>query len=293
MHNPFREEIEEDSRDGDYLALALRGDKMALESLILRHQSWIYNVAVNMVGDLQMAQDVTQEVLIKVITKLSTYNPEKAAFRTWLYRIVLNHILTLKENRKEAFFAQFVRHADNQDWIAKAPDKKRSSRPEHAVIAEETKMICMICGLLCIPRRERFAFVLGAVFDVTDRVGADICGISRDYYRKIVSRGRRRIYEILSANCSLIKEDNPCKCGSQSILLIEAGILDPENQIASQQSYGSIRDVIGKTIGEFEKSYYQLNDLFKSQPFLKGPNMVQWLRDTLENSALSPGRETS
>jgi RNA polymerase sigma factor (sigma-70 family) len=95
MHNPFREEIEEDSRDGDYLASALRGDKMALESLILRHQSWIYNVAVNMVGDLQLAQDVTQEVLIKVITKLSTYVSEKAAFRTWLYRIVLNHILTL------------------------------------------------------------------------------------------------------------------------------------------------------------------------------------------------------
>jgi RNA polymerase sigma factor (sigma-70 family) len=284
MHNPFKEEIEDDDRDGEYLALALGGDKIALESLILRHQSWIYNVAVNMVGDIQLAQDITQEVLIKIITKLSTYNPEKAAFRTWLYRIVLNHILTLKENRKEAFFAQFVRNANNQDWIAKAPDKKKAARPEHAVIAEETKITRVICGLLCIPRRARFAFVLGAVFDVTDRVGADICGISRDHYRKIVSRGRRRFYDFLNANCSLIKEDNPCKCGSQSILLIKAGILDANNQIASQQSYGSIRDVIGKTIGEFEESYHELNDLLKSQPFLKGPNMVQWLRDTLENS---------
>jgi len=41
---------------------------------------------------------VTQEVLIKVITKLSTFKG-KSKFRTWLYRIVSNHVLNMKRRR--------------------------------------------------------------------------------------------------------------------------------------------------------------------------------------------------
>jgi RNA polymerase sigma factor (sigma-70 family) len=284
MYNPFREEFEEDARDKDYIARALTGNNVALESLILRHQAWIYNIALNMAGDIHTAQDITQEVLIKVITKLSTYKPEKAAFRTWLYRIVLNHVLTMRENPKERFFAEFIAHADSGDWIAKASDRRKSVRPEDAIIAEEIKISCVLCTLLCISRRERFVFVLGAVFHVPDRVGADICGMSADNFRKIVSRARRRICDFLSKNCSLINEQNPCKCGIQAAVLIEAGILDPDDMIGNQQSYGSIRDTVGKTISELEASYSEFNALFKNQPFLTGPDMVQWLRDVLNRS---------
>ena len=74
---------------------ALKGDKKALENLIKKHQNWIYNVALGMVSDNTEAADITQEVLIKVITKLSTFK-RKSSFRTWLYRIVKNHFLNMK-----------------------------------------------------------------------------------------------------------------------------------------------------------------------------------------------------
>lgn len=58
MHNPFRERISEDE-DIDYIRESLAGNTGALEALILRHQSWIFNIALTMTGDLHLAEDVT------------------------------------------------------------------------------------------------------------------------------------------------------------------------------------------------------------------------------------------
>jgi len=58
MHNPFQEKIEEQISDMAYIKRALEGDAAALEALVLRHQSWIFNIALNMTGDIQRAEDV-------------------------------------------------------------------------------------------------------------------------------------------------------------------------------------------------------------------------------------------
>ena len=73
MFNPFAENAEGQATDAELVELAKNGDRAALEKLVLRHQAWIYNIAVRMVFQPQDAEEVTQEVLIKVITKLSTF----------------------------------------------------------------------------------------------------------------------------------------------------------------------------------------------------------------------------
>ena len=100
LYNPFGG----DAGHADDVALvgeSLAGDAAALERLVRRHQPWIYNIACRMVFDPDEAQDVTQEILIKLITRLSSYDPERGAFRTWLYRVVANHVLTMKKARRE------------------------------------------------------------------------------------------------------------------------------------------------------------------------------------------------
>jgi|GEM_PF-5067925 len=54
-----------------------------------------------MVLDPYDAEDVTQEILIKMITKLPAYDSGKAAFRTWLYRIVVNRVINMKKKKYE------------------------------------------------------------------------------------------------------------------------------------------------------------------------------------------------
>src|SRR5947207_2976844 len=95
MFNPFTELVQDDFEDSELVEKAKLGDRDALERLIMRHQAWIYNIAVRMVFQAHDAEEVTQEVLVKVITNLGAFKGN-SKFRTWLYRIVTNHVLNMK-----------------------------------------------------------------------------------------------------------------------------------------------------------------------------------------------------
>lgn len=95
MFNPFSEVVDPGSGDAELVERGVRGDRVALEQLVLRHQAWVYNIAVRMVFHPQDAEEVTQEVLVKAVTRLSTFRGN-SQFRTWLYRIAANHVLNMK-----------------------------------------------------------------------------------------------------------------------------------------------------------------------------------------------------
>ena len=118
MFNPFTEVAEDDTPDSILVGRVLGGDRAALERLVLRHQAWIYNIAIRMVFRPQDAEEVTQEVLIKVITKLSTFKGE-SSFRTWLYRVAANHVLSMKRRWAETRATTF---ADYGAAIEGTPD---------------------------------------------------------------------------------------------------------------------------------------------------------------------------
>ena len=83
--NPFRDDNREESIDRNLVASALKRTREALEVLVPRHQDRTYNIALRMVWNPEDAEDITQEVLIKIVTKLSTFEG-RSRFRTWAYR---------------------------------------------------------------------------------------------------------------------------------------------------------------------------------------------------------------
>ena len=102
MTNPFQTLYKTDIEDELLVKNILEGDKKSLDNLIGKHQDWIYNIAIRMIYHPIDAEDITQEVLIKIISKLSTYDKNKSSFRTWLYKIVKNHIINFK-SKKESY----------------------------------------------------------------------------------------------------------------------------------------------------------------------------------------------
>ena len=102
MSNPFADDAATDPEDRELVLRAQAGDRDALERLITRHQAWIYNIVRRMLYWPQDSEDTTQEILIKVITKLSTFEG-RSSFRTWLYRLVINHVLNLKRRKAEGW----------------------------------------------------------------------------------------------------------------------------------------------------------------------------------------------
>src|ERR1700741_560774 len=100
INNPLADNSP-DREDQDLVLRSRSGDRNALEDLVRRHQAWIYNIAIRMLYHPQDAEDATQEILIKVLTRLSSFEG-RSSFRTWLYRIVGNHVLNTKRARVEA-----------------------------------------------------------------------------------------------------------------------------------------------------------------------------------------------
>jgi RNA polymerase sigma factor (sigma-70 family) len=112
VRNPFVENVASDAEDRDLVVQAQGGNREALEQLITRHQAWIYNIVVRMVYLPQDAEDATQEILVKLITKLSTFSG-MSSLRTWLYRIVVNHVLNMKRGRADEAGWTFARYSQS------------------------------------------------------------------------------------------------------------------------------------------------------------------------------------
>src|SRR3990167_5419994 len=103
-----------DERDKELVRLAKGGGHAALEELVVRHQAWIYNLALRMVHHPEDAKDATQEILIKLFTRLSTFDG-RSSLRTWLYRIVINHLLNTKRGRAAAREITFTEYGQALD----------------------------------------------------------------------------------------------------------------------------------------------------------------------------------
>jgi DNA-directed RNA polymerase specialized sigma24 family protein len=98
--NPLADNSPTDYEDHNLVVRARAGDCKALEDLLQHHQGWMYNIAVRMLYHPQDAEeDATKEILIKIRTRLSSF--EGRSTHTWLYRIVVNHLLNIRRSPVE------------------------------------------------------------------------------------------------------------------------------------------------------------------------------------------------
>jgi len=282
MFNPFEESADSDVTDVELVGRANDGDKEALDELIRRHQAWIYNIAVRMVWEPRDAEDVTQEVLIKVITRLRHFEG-RSKFRTWLYRIVINHVINMKARRHEQEEYTFASMGEALD---KTPDRDlpdpKTVPVDLPVLVEEAKIGCAMAMLLCLDRRQRVVYALGELFGVTDQVGAELIEISPDNFRQCLSRARRDLYSFMEDKCGLINDKNPCRCAKKTRAFMDAGFVDPINLRFMPEHLTRIRDVALRRSQEFDA----LRDeeyaaIFRDQPFLPVPDQVALLRNTM------------
>jgi RNA polymerase sigma-70 factor (ECF subfamily) len=86
--------------DAALVERSLRGDNSAFETLVLKYERAIYNLALRMTRVPEDAEDITQTVFVKAYEKLDSYNPAHRFF-SWIYRIAVNESINFcKRNRK-------------------------------------------------------------------------------------------------------------------------------------------------------------------------------------------------
>ena len=120
---------------------ATAGDKESLETVILSVQDLVFNLSLRMLGSFPDAEDATQDILLKVMTHLSSFKGE-STFSTWVFRIATNHLKNYQKHMFAKFPLSFEFYGDDikNGKIDDVPDL--SQNVENSILAEELKLSC-------------------------------------------------------------------------------------------------------------------------------------------------------
>ena len=285
--NPFTDVATGEGRDQELVQQAKGGSRAALEELVVRHQSWIYNLALRMVHHPEDAKDATQEVLIKLLTRLSTFEG-RSSLHTWLYRIAINHLLNMKRGRAESRVITFAQYGQNLDDTDDTQDAEfldpQAISPDVQLLIAETRIGCTSGMLLCLDREQRLIFILGGIFGVSDVVGAELLELSRDNFRQRLARARRDLQNFMQDKCGLVNTTNPCRCAKKTRGFIKAGHIDPNNLRFARERVTHVRDVAERVSAEITGLDKAYTNVYRDHPFQNSPDFVAGLRELMKRS---------
>jgi RNA polymerase sigma factor (sigma-70 family) len=265
MH-PLADEYDE-SRDQALVAEARVGSAQAMEALARAHQRFIYNIALRMVRDPHDAADLTQEILLKMLANLSKFE-SKSSFRTWLYRMAVNHFISATRKKSEVEVHSF---GELGEFLDKVYAEEEMSAEEQLARRAEIRAIrdlCMTGTLLCLDRQQRIVFILGSIFNVSSTVAAEILDISPANFRKQLSRAKADLFQFMEDKCGLMNPNNPCRCYKKTKGFIREGKVDALVQRFIPKVTETIDSVVGRKNEELDALMEgKYLSLFRSQPY--------------------------
>lgn len=246
---------------------AKQGDKKSLELLLIEIKDLVYNLSLKMLLFPEDAKDATQEILIKIVTHLSTFK-YKSKFKTWVYRIATNYLKTHKGKRAKEFAMPFNDYADLIDLGQSETIRYSNNEGELALLEEEVKVSCSQGLLLCLTELDRMVYILSEILDYNSIEGSEILEITSENFRKKLSRARIKIRNFLTNKCGLANPEKPCRCNKKIDFLITENIIDPKNLRFAELTDRSI-DMVNR-IKHLEKSVA----IYRSTPDIPAPATI-------------------
>jgi RNA polymerase sigma factor (sigma-70 family) len=170
MHDPDAEDV----------AKAGRGDRSAAARLIGRHSPRLLTVARRMLGSPAEAEDAVQDVFLRLWTHAARWQPGKAKFETWLYRVMLNQCYDRLRRRPSMPLEAAAGVADD------AP-------PPGGGLDEDALGREIGRALDALPQRQKAAILLCHFQEQNNIEAAEIMGISVEALESLLARGRRTL----------------------------------------------------------------------------------------------------
>lgn len=270
-----------ETQSQDLVGLAKAGDQTALDQLIRLHEPFIYNVAWKFTADPDEAKDLAQEALIKIVTKLDSFS-EKSSFRTWAYRIVTNQFLQTKRRPMEDMWTGFDDFAEKLNMIP-SPDLDPGEEEEQILRTKTARTRCMSGMLMCLTREQRLLYLVGDVFKVDHSVGAEVFGLSKDNYRKKLSRTRKDFHSFMNKQCGLVNLENPCRCSKKAKAMEAAGRMQTNAKLFDPKYMSTV----SKIADQFADEVADTVDLKYQEFFQKHPAKTDFSVDTVVNEILN------
>jgi RNA polymerase sigma-70 factor (ECF subfamily) len=179
-----------DEKEQKLIQFAQKGDRAALEALLLKYEKKVYNVAYRFMGCEADAYDMAQDSLIKIYKGVNAFRLE-ASFSSWVYRVTVNTCLDELRKRKKAPLS-----LDKTIESGLVIEDKSGITPEiHALNIESREDIQKAINTLSADHR--ITVVLRDIQGLSYEEIADTLSISIGTVKSRLNRGRQRLKEIL------------------------------------------------------------------------------------------------
>jgi len=169
--------------DFELIDSILQGNQNDFERLIRLHQSSVFRIAIGFVHNKEDAEEITQDVFLKVYHSLSTFK-KKSAFSTWLYRLTVNTCYNfLRRKRKRLFWtdvAAFFQIASKEPSV----EAKMIERSQHDLIRR---------AIDALPLTQKLAFVLTKYENLSQAQVASIMKVTEGAVEQLVARAKNNL----------------------------------------------------------------------------------------------------
>lgn len=258
----------------DLISKATAGDKDALETVILSVQDLVFNLSLRMLGTFPDAEDASQDILLKIITHLSSFKGD-SSFSTWVFRIAVNHLKNYQKHMFAKMPLSFEFYGDDiqNGKIDEVPDLTQNV--EKSILAEELKLSCTNVMLQCLDTESRCIFILGTMFKVDSRIAGDILGITPEAYRQRLSRVRKKMANFLKEYCGEYG-GGTCRCANRVNYAIQNHRISPEHL-----DFTAV-PILQKTLIEVKEAMEDIDDLSQEFSFCKTYQSPHTLKQFIE-----------
>jgi RNA polymerase sigma-70 factor (ECF subfamily) len=194
---PDARRVETLDADAQLMMRFKAGDLAAFEDLFARHARSLVNFAYRFVHNREVAEELAQEVFIKVHDAAPTYRPE-AKFTTWLFRIATN--VCLNETRRAHYKA---RHESLDSPVGDDPDARPLELADTTRLGADTLLERRAVSdsikqaLATLPEKQRIAFILNKYQELSYAETAEVMSTSEKAVKSLIHRAKEAMAQRL------------------------------------------------------------------------------------------------
>jgi RNA polymerase sigma-70 factor (ECF subfamily) len=170
--------------------------------LVARHTRRVFNVAYRFVGRVDEAEDLTQEIFIKVYQSLERYRPEQGRFETWLATVARNHAIDHYRRRRE----ERMRQVDEAAGLEAVPSPLEGPL---ASLERQERIAAVHRGLRALPVELRQPILLCDLQGMAYEEAAQVLGIPLGTVKSRINRGRIELARRLLARRGELQGGQP------------------------------------------------------------------------------------
>lgn len=166
-----------DTSDEDLAGWSGQGDRRAFDEIVTRHGPFALRVAMRIIPDRLVAEDIVQEAMLRAWSQTARFDPQRAQFRTWLYRIIVN--LCIDHRRR-------IR----PDQLPEDYDLVDPSDSAEEIVAATERDTALLAALGQLPARQRAAMTLIYDEGMSGAEAGRTLGLSAKAVERLLARAR-------------------------------------------------------------------------------------------------------